>query len=77
MEIITTSGDWKAKIEGVVKRFAESDGTSIELVELSKELYLILDGTKFLKEKEEEYNVSTVIAETTTGKYILSVGLKD
>ena len=73
MERITSSGDWKAKIENIVKRFAESDGTSIEMVGLSEALYLKIHDIMLLHILEEKYNVTTILAKPNKGDYRLVI----
>ncbi len=71
--VITSSGDWKAKIENIVKKFAESDGTNIVMVELSEALYLKIHDIMLLHILEEKYNVTTILAEPNKGIYELVI----
>lgn len=72
MEIISTSKNWKARLEDIAIQVYKSKGHDV--VELTDGVVKKLEDTSFLYNLEHQRCVQTTLAQTTKGNYILVIG---
>lgn len=73
MEKITTSGNWRQKIEDLAVSAKKT--YEVQVAELSEGVVTRTNDI-FWYNLEHMFNVDTVVAETTKGDYVLVIGQK-
>lgn len=71
MEIISTSKNWKARLEDIAIQVFKSKGHDV--VELTDGVVRRLEDSLFLYNLEHQHCVQTTLAQTTKGNYILVI----
>lgn len=72
MKVIKNSKNWRSRVAEIAENL-DKFMNHIEVVEVSKPVYIELKTTMLLKDVEEKYSVHTTLSELNDGRYILVI----